>query len=130
MQSKKQLRLSAQRIQESVKAWKKGEHKPQPKKERDKNENITINFNWPDGVPRHRDINGTGTSIVYSLEDLGVVKDMETSEVSAINNQGNVAGTGYGGSESCAFKYDYLKNSWGMPAASTAADSVSAPRTW
>ena len=45
----------------------------------------------------------------YSVEDLGVVKDMQTSEVFAINNQGNVAGTGYGGSESCAFKYDYLK---------------------
>ena len=40
-----------------------------------------------------------GQAIVYSLEDLGVVKDMETSEPSAINNQGNVAGTGYGGSE-------------------------------
>jgi hypothetical protein len=34
MQSKKQLPLSAQRILESVKAWKKREHKPQPKKER------------------------------------------------------------------------------------------------
>ena len=44
----------------------------------------------------------------YSVEDLGVVKGMETSEVVAINNQGNVAGTGYGGSDSCAFKYDYL----------------------
>ena len=28
---------------------------------------------------------------------------METSEVSAINNQGHVAGTGYSGLESCAF---------------------------
>jgi probable HAF family extracellular repeat protein len=44
----------------------------------------------------------------YGLEDLGVVKDMQSSEVVAINNQGNVAGTGYGGSESCAFKYDYI----------------------
>ena len=44
----------------------------------------------------------------YSVEDLGVVKDMQSSEVVAINNQGNVAGTGYGGSESCAFKYDYI----------------------
>jgi probable HAF family extracellular repeat protein len=43
----------------------------------------------------------------YGVEDLGVVKGMQTSEVVAINNQGNVAGTGYGGSESCAFKYDY-----------------------
>jgi probable HAF family extracellular repeat protein len=45
----------------------------------------------------------------YSVEDLGVVKGMESSEVVALNNQGNVAGTGYGGSESCAFKYDYVK---------------------
>ena len=66
----------------------------------------------------------------YSVEDLGVVKDMQTSEVVAINKWGHVAGTGYSGSDSCAFKYDYLKNSWRMPAASTAADSVSAPRTW
>ena len=44
----------------------------------------------------------------YSVEDLGVVKGMQTSEVVAINQWGNVAGTGYGGSESCAFKYDYL----------------------
>jgi probable HAF family extracellular repeat protein len=47
--------------------------------------------------------------MAYSLEDLGAMKEMQTSEVVAINNQGNVAGTGYGGSESCAFKYDYLK---------------------
>jgi len=45
----------------------------------------------------------------YGLEDLGVVKDMQTSEVFALNNQGHVAGTGYSGVESCAFHYDYLK---------------------
>jgi probable HAF family extracellular repeat protein len=45
----------------------------------------------------------------YGLEDLGVVKDMQTSEVFAINNIGHVAGTGYSGVESCAFHYDYLK---------------------
>ena len=44
----------------------------------------------------------------YSVEDLGVVKGMETSEVVAINQWGHVAGTAYGGSHSCAFKYDYL----------------------
>jgi probable HAF family extracellular repeat protein len=45
----------------------------------------------------------------YGLEDLGVVKDMQTSEVFAINQWGHVAGTGYSGVESCAFHYDYLK---------------------
>ena len=33
----------------------------------------------------------------YSLEDLGVVKEMEYSQAAAINNQGNVAGTAYKG---------------------------------
>jgi probable HAF family extracellular repeat protein len=47
--------------------------------------------------------------VMYSLTDLGVVKDMQTSEVFAINYQGHVAGTGYSGLESCAFHYDYLK---------------------
>ena len=41
----------------------------------------------------------------YSVEDLGVVKDMVASEPSALNNQGHVAGTGYNGLESCAFHY-------------------------
>jgi probable HAF family extracellular repeat protein len=44
----------------------------------------------------------------YSVEDLGVVKGMQTSEVVAINQWGHVAGTAYSGSESCAFKYDYI----------------------
>jgi probable HAF family extracellular repeat protein len=43
--------------------------------------------------------------ISYSLEDLGVVKDMQTSEVFAINQWGHVGGTGYNGLESCAFHY-------------------------
>jgi probable HAF family extracellular repeat protein len=41
----------------------------------------------------------------YSLTDLGVVKDMQTSEVFAINQWGHVAGTGHSDSESCAFHY-------------------------
>jgi probable HAF family extracellular repeat protein len=45
--------------------------------------------------------------ISYSLEDLGVVKEMEHSEAAAINNQGNVAGTAYKGAETCAFHYSY-----------------------
>ena len=43
----------------------------------------------------------------YSLEDLGVVKEMEYSQAAAINNQGNVAGTAYKGAETCAFHYSY-----------------------
>jgi probable HAF family extracellular repeat protein len=43
----------------------------------------------------------------YSLEDLGVVKEMEYSEAAAINNQGNVTGTAYKGQETCAFHYSY-----------------------
>ncbi len=41
----------------------------------------------------------------YRVEDLGVVKNMEASEPSAINNQGHVAGTAYKGLETCAFHY-------------------------
>src|SRR6476660_2634862 len=44
----------------------------------------------------------------YTLEDMGVVKDMVASEPSAINYQGHVAGTGYNGSETCAFHYNYV----------------------
>jgi probable HAF family extracellular repeat protein len=47
--------------------------------------------------------------VMYSLEDLGVVKGMETSDAAAINNLGHVAGTAYKGEETCAFHYDYLK---------------------
>jgi probable HAF family extracellular repeat protein len=43
----------------------------------------------------------------YSLEDLGVVKEMEYSQAAAINSQGNVAGTAYKGLETCAFHYSY-----------------------
>jgi probable HAF family extracellular repeat protein len=43
--------------------------------------------------------------VVYSLEDIGVVKDMQTSEVFAINQWGYVAGTGHSGLETCAFHY-------------------------
>ena len=44
---------------------------------------------------------------MYSLEDLGVVKDMEYSVPAAIDSQGWVTGTAYKGEESCAFYYDY-----------------------
>jgi probable HAF family extracellular repeat protein len=47
--------------------------------------------------------------VFYNLEDLGVVKDMQTSEVFAINQWGHVAGTGYSGVETCAFHYNPLK---------------------
>jgi len=44
----------------------------------------------------------------YSLQDLGVVKDMEYSVPAAINSQGYVTGTAYKGVESCAFHYDFF----------------------
>ena len=46
----------------------------------------------------------------YSLTDLGVVENMDSSSAAALNNQGHVAGTAYKGQETCAFHYDYLKN--------------------
>jgi probable HAF family extracellular repeat protein len=45
--------------------------------------------------------------IFYTLEDLGVVKGMDSSEPAAINYQAQVAGTAYKGEQTCAFHYDY-----------------------
>ena len=51
-----------------------------------------------------------GQAIVYSLEDLGVVKEMEASQPAALNSLGSVVGTAYGGEyATCAFHYDYLQ---------------------
>ena len=51
-----------------------------------------------------------GQAIVYSLEDLGVVKEMEASQSAALNSFGSVVGTAYGGEyATCAFHYDYLQ---------------------
>ena len=51
-----------------------------------------------------------GQAIVYSLEDLGVVKEMEASQPAALNSFGSVVGTAYGGEyPTCAFHYDYLQ---------------------
>ena len=51
-----------------------------------------------------------GQAIVYSLEDLGVVKEMEASQPAALNNFGSVVGTAYGEEyPMCAFHYDYLQ---------------------
>jgi probable HAF family extracellular repeat protein len=47
--------------------------------------------------------------VMYGLEDLGVVKEMEYSVPTAINSQGYVTGTAYKGEESCAFHYDHVK---------------------
>lgn len=54
--------------------------------------------------------------VVYGLTDLGVVKDMQTSEVFAINQYGHVAGTGHSGLESCAFHYfsGFMEDSGGI----------------
>jgi probable HAF family extracellular repeat protein len=47
--------------------------------------------------------------VFYTLEDLGVVKDMDYSMPAAINNQAYVAGTAYKAGQTCAFHYDYTK---------------------
>jgi probable HAF family extracellular repeat protein len=47
--------------------------------------------------------------VFYSLEDLGVVKDMDYSMPAAINTLGHVSGTAYKGEQTCAFHYDYVK---------------------
>jgi probable HAF family extracellular repeat protein len=90
------------------KPWKKGEHKPKTKKEREKMKKLHLVLI---GLMACLAI-GISTArgqVFYGLEDLGVVKDMQTSEVFAINQWGHVAGTGYSGLESCAFHYDPLK---------------------
>ena len=51
--------------------------------------------------------------VIYTLEDLGVVKGMEVAEPAALNNLGHVAGTAYKGQETCAFHYDYSKKFMG-----------------
>jgi probable HAF family extracellular repeat protein len=47
--------------------------------------------------------------VFYTLEDLGVVKDMDYSVPAAVNNVGHVVGTAYKGERTCAFHYDYAK---------------------
>ena len=47
---------------------------------------------------------------MYSLQDLGVVKEMEASQAAALNSFGSVVGTAYGGEyPMCAFHYDYIQ---------------------
>lgn len=51
-----------------------------------------------------------GAFLRYSLEDLGVVKEMEAIQPAALNSYGSVVGTAYGGEHPlCAFHYDYLQ---------------------
>jgi probable HAF family extracellular repeat protein len=54
-------------------------------------------------------VSTTRGQVMYSLEDLGVVKDMDYSVPAAINSHGYVTGTAYKGEETCAFHYDFLK---------------------
>jgi len=70
---------------------------------------------------------------MYSLEDLGVVKDMDYGVPTAIDSQGWVTGTAYRTDESCAFYYDYAQklmedagglNSRGFAINSLGLDSV------
>ena len=46
---------------------------------------------------------------MYTLEDLGTVKNMDYSVPAAINNFASVAGTAYAGGYTCAFHYNYVK---------------------
>jgi probable HAF family extracellular repeat protein len=54
-------------------------------------------------------VSTTRGQVMYTLEDLGVVKNMDYSMPAAINNLGYVAGTAYKGQETCAFHYDYIR---------------------
>ncbi|HEU0210535.1 MAG TPA: DUF3466 family protein [Candidatus Udaeobacter sp.] len=54
-------------------------------------------------------ITTTRGQVIYKLEDLGVVKDMEYSVPAAIDSHGYVTGSAYKGEESCAFEYDYVQ---------------------
>jgi probable HAF family extracellular repeat protein len=54
-------------------------------------------------------VSTTRAQVMYSLEDLGVVKGMDSSEAAAINAQGFVTGTAYKGQDTCAFHYDVFK---------------------
>jgi len=51
-----------------------------------------------------------GPILRYSLEDLGVVKEMQASQPAALNSFGSVVGTAYGEEyPMCAFHYDYVQ---------------------
>lgn len=55
---------------------------------------------------------GASTSraqIMYSLEDIGTVKNMNYSVPGAISNDASVAGTAYKDGATCAFHYDYVR---------------------
>ena len=54
-------------------------------------------------------VSTTRAQVMYTVEDLGVVKGMDTSEAAALNNLGHIAGTAYKGEATCAFHYDYSK---------------------
>jgi probable HAF family extracellular repeat protein len=87
----------------------KGERKFKPKKERDTEMKrlpailVGLMASLAIGITTARG------QVMYSLEDLGVVKDMDYSMPAAINNLGSVVGTAYKGEQTCAFHYDYLK---------------------
>lgn len=87
----------------------KGKHKTQTKKEGEKEMKklslvlIGLMASLAIGVSTSRG------QVMYTLEDLGVVKGMAASEAAAINNQGQVAGTASEGELTCAFQYDYIQ---------------------
>jgi probable HAF family extracellular repeat protein len=87
---------------------KKGNTNLKPKKERQKMKKLPL-FLIGLIASLAIGVSTTRAQVMYSLEDLGIVKGMEASEAAALNNLGHVAGTAYSGQETCAFHYDYLK---------------------
>ena len=95
---------------------KKGDSKPKPKKERDKNEKITsiligLMACLAIGVSTARG------QVIYSLEDLGVVKDMEASVPAALNNWERSGHSLSGIRRHVPSTTITLRSSWRMPAA-------------
>jgi probable HAF family extracellular repeat protein len=86
----------------------KGQRKPEPKKERDKTMKAISAFLFGLMACLAIGISTARGQLMYSLEDLGVVKGMNYALPSAINNLGYVAGTAYAEQEICAFHYDYV----------------------
>jgi probable HAF family extracellular repeat protein len=55
-------------------------------------------------------ISAARAQVVYGVEDLGVLKEMNATEAAALNSFGSVVGTAYGEEyPTCAFHWDYLQ---------------------
>jgi probable HAF family extracellular repeat protein len=113
--AKRNCRLARSASTSRLRHGKKGKYKPQQRKREKKMKKLPVILI---GLMACLAI-GVSTAraqVVYGLTDLGVVKDMQTSEVFAINQYGHVAGTGHSGSESCAFHYfnKFMEDSGGF----------------